>query len=121
MVGPPLAPSRIPGRHAHVLVNKRDSSRPRNVRLSPEEQTFATVIKVSIACQNQTLVHPSRPIAREQLGCGSSARLILEIDIREYLPVVVAERRRGVLLLDGPRRREKGAATWPKKKGPALA
>ena len=39
----------------------------------------------------------------------SLARLILEINIRERLTVVIADDEAGVLLLDGPRRRE---AAW---------
>jgi hypothetical protein len=33
-------------------------------------------------------------------------RLILEIDIRELLPVVIADDKAGLQFLDGPRRRE---------------
>jgi hypothetical protein len=49
---------------------------------------------------------PSRLIPAEQLGYGSSARLILEIDIGELLPVVVTHDEARGLFLDGPQRRE---------------
>jgi hypothetical protein len=38
---------------------------------------------------------PSRLILAEQLGCGSSPRLILEIDIGKLLTVVVADNKAG--------------------------
>ena len=40
--------------------------------------------------------NPPRLVAREQSGRSASARLILEIDIRELLPVVVAHHKTGV-------------------------
>jgi hypothetical protein len=51
-----------------------------------------------------------RLVARKQLGRRSSARLILEIDIRKLLPVVIADDKAGGLFLDGPRRQEAGAS-----------
>jgi hypothetical protein len=50
--------------------------------------------------------NPSRLILAEQLGCGSSARLIFVIDIGELLAVVVTHDKAGVQFLDRPRRRE---------------
>jgi hypothetical protein len=46
--------------------------------------------------------NPSRLIFAVQLRRRSSPRLILEIDIREWLPVVVADDEAGVQLLEGP-------------------
>jgi hypothetical protein len=52
-------------------------------------------------------------VAGEQLGRRSPSRLILEIDVRERLPVGVADDEAGVGLLDGPGRREAARrATW---------
>jgi len=45
----------------------------------------------------------------EQLGRRSPSRLVLEIDIRERLPVVIADDETRGLFLDGPGRRE---ASW---------
>jgi hypothetical protein len=45
-----------------------------------------------------------RLVARQQLGCPSPTRLILEVHIRERLAVVVAHDKAGVLFLDRPRR-----------------
>ncbi len=52
--------------------------------------------------------HHSASIASASVsvGCCSRARLILEIDISERLPVMVAHDEAGVLFLDRPRRRE---------------
>ena len=47
-----------------------------------------------------------RLFAREQLGCGSSARLILEIDRGELLPIVIAHHEAILLLSERPRRGE---------------
>src|SRR4029077_2921287 len=49
---------------------------------------------------------PPRLVAGEQLGCRASARLLLEIDVGNRLPVGVADDEAGVGLLDGPGRRE---------------
>jgi hypothetical protein len=49
---------------------------------------------------------PSRLIPREQLGRRASPRLILEIDIGELLPVLIAHHEACSLFFDGPRWRE---------------
>jgi hypothetical protein len=45
-------------------------------------------------------------VGGEQLGRRSAARLILELDVGESLPVGVTDDAAGVGLLDGPGRRE---------------
>ena len=50
--------------------------------------------------------HPPGPVAGKQLGRRAPSRLILEIDIGQRLPVVVADDEAGVRPLDGPGRRE---------------
>jgi hypothetical protein len=45
-------------------------------------------------------------IDSSQFGCRAPAGLILEVDVDELLAVVVANDEAGVLLLDGPGRRE---------------
>jgi hypothetical protein len=49
---------------------------------------------------------PPRLILTEQLGCRSSPRLVLEINIGELLSVVIADDKTGGLFLDRPRRRK---------------
>jgi hypothetical protein len=44
--------------------------------------------------------NPSRLVARQQLGCRSSAQLILEIDISERLPAVFAHNKTSGLFFD---------------------
>jgi hypothetical protein len=45
-------------------------------------------------------------IARQQFGCGSSARFILKINIRQILAVAVFDDKAGVQFFDGPGPRE---------------
>jgi hypothetical protein len=47
-----------------------------------------------------------RIVAGEELGRRSPSRLVLEIDVGECLPIVVADDEARVGLLDGPGRRE---------------
>jgi hypothetical protein len=47
--------------------------------------------------------NPLHLVAGEQLGCGLPARLILEIDVGERLPVGVADDEAGVCFLTGKR------------------
>jgi hypothetical protein len=42
--------------------------------------------------------------AGEQLGCRSSPRLVLEVDVGELLAIVIAHHEAGGLFLDDPRR-----------------
>ena len=56
---------------------------------------------------------PPGLVAGEELGRRAPARLLLEIDVGERLPVAIANDEAGVGLLDGPGRRE--AARRPKR------
>jgi hypothetical protein len=56
---------------------------------------------------NSTTYHdPSRLVLAKQLGRRSPARLILEINVSELLPAVVAHDKAGIQFLDGPGRPE---------------
>jgi hypothetical protein len=56
---------------------------------------------------NSTTYHdPSRLVLAKQLGRRSPARLVLEINVSELLPAVVAHDKAGIQFLDGPGRPE---------------
>ena len=50
--------------------------------------------------------YPAGFVAREKIGSGASARLILIIDVTERSPVGIADDETRAVIIDRPRRRE---------------